>query len=79
MTLNDLDGHSLVAGLFKCNPSNTCAAFYIISTCSCLYGPSALAELLVLIMCVWVCGWETGIQVGDVCDVLLVNVVKLVS
>ena len=28
MTLNDLQGHSLVAGLFKCNPSNIYAAFY---------------------------------------------------
>jgi len=32
VTLNDLEGHSLVAGLFKCNPSNICAAFYTIST-----------------------------------------------
>ena len=32
MTLNDLEGHSPVAGLFKCNPSNMCAAFYTIST-----------------------------------------------
>ena len=30
--LNDLEGHSPVAGLFKCNPSNICAAFYQIST-----------------------------------------------
>jgi len=28
VTLNDLDGHSPVAGFFKCNPSNICAAFY---------------------------------------------------
>ena len=27
VTLNDLDGHSPVAGLFKYNPSNICAAF----------------------------------------------------
>ena len=26
-TLNDLEGHSPVAGIFKCNPSNICAAF----------------------------------------------------
>jgi len=26
-TLNDLEGHSTVAGLSKCNPSNICAAF----------------------------------------------------
>ena len=32
VTLNDLEGHSLVAGLFKCNLSNICAAFYTIST-----------------------------------------------
>ena len=32
VTLNDLEGLSPVAGLFKCNPSNICAAFYTIST-----------------------------------------------
>jgi len=32
VTLNDLVGHSPVAGVFKCNPSNICAAFYMIST-----------------------------------------------
>ena len=32
VTLNDLEGHSSVAGLFKCNPSNICPAFYTIST-----------------------------------------------
>jgi len=33
VTLNDLEGHSPVAGLFKCNPSNICAAFlHTIST-----------------------------------------------
>jgi len=32
MTLNDLEGHSPVADVFKCNPSNICAAFYTIST-----------------------------------------------
>ena len=30
--LNDLEGHSPVACFFKCNPSNICAAFYMIST-----------------------------------------------
>ena len=30
--LNDLEDHSAVAGLFKCNLSNICAAFYMIST-----------------------------------------------
>jgi len=36
VTLNDLEGHSLVAGFFKCNLSNICAAFYTISTDSVL-------------------------------------------
>ena len=36
LTLNDLEGHSLVAGLFKCNPSNIFAAFQTISTDSVL-------------------------------------------
>ena len=36
VTLNDLEGHSQVAGLFKCNPSNICATIYTISTDSVL-------------------------------------------
>jgi len=36
VTLNDLEGHSEVAGLFKCNPSNICAAFYTFSNDSVL-------------------------------------------
>ena len=36
VTLNDLEGHFPVVGLFKCNPSNTCTAFYQISTDSAL-------------------------------------------
>ena len=32
VTSNDLQGHSTVAGLFKCNPLNMCGAFYTIST-----------------------------------------------
>ena len=36
VTLNDLECHSPVAGLFKCNPSNICAVFYQISTDSVL-------------------------------------------
>jgi len=36
VTLNDLEGHLPVAGLFKCNLSNICAAFYMISTDSVL-------------------------------------------
>ena len=50
VTLNRLEGHLQVAGLFKCNPSNICATFYTISPDSVLApsrGPSALAELLV--------------------------------
>ena len=31
VTLNDLVGHSQVAGLFKSNPWTICAAFYTIS------------------------------------------------
>ena len=27
VTLNDLEGHSLLADVFKCNPSKICAAF----------------------------------------------------
>ena len=45
--LNDLGGHSPVAGLLKCNPSNICAAFYTILMAVCSNGCSALAELLV--------------------------------
>ena len=36
VTLNDLEGHSPVADVFKCNPSNICAAVYTISTDSVL-------------------------------------------
>ena len=36
VTLSDLEHHSPVAGLLKCNSSNTCAAFYLISTDSVL-------------------------------------------
>ena len=36
VTLNDLEGHSPVAGLLKCNLSNICAVFYQISTDSVL-------------------------------------------
>jgi len=40
MTLNNLESHSPVAGLFRCILSNICAAFYRIST------DSVLARLL---------------------------------
>ena len=36
--LNDLEGHSPVADVFTCNPSNICAASYTISTESVLAG-----------------------------------------
>ena len=38
VTLNDLEGHSQspLVDVFKCNPSNICAAFYTISTDSVL-------------------------------------------
>ena len=36
VTLSDFQGHSPVAGLFKCNPSNIYAAFYTDSTDSVL-------------------------------------------
>ena len=36
VTLNDLECHSQVACFFKYNQSNTCAAFYMISTDSVL-------------------------------------------
>ena len=36
VTLNDLEGHSPVADVFTCNPSNICAAFYTIATDSVL-------------------------------------------
>ena len=32
VTLNDTEGHSPVADVFTCNPSNICAAFNTIST-----------------------------------------------
>ena len=36
VTLNDLEGHSQVAYLFKCNPSNIYVTFYTNSTDSVL-------------------------------------------
>ena len=39
VTLNDLESHSHVADLFKCNPSNIYAAFYTNSTDSVLVVP----------------------------------------
>ena len=45
VTLNDLEDHSPIVGLFKCNLSSICAAFYTIST-ECARGPSALGNVL---------------------------------
>ena len=39
VTLNDLEGHSPVPGLVKCNLSNICTEFYTISTDSVLAVP----------------------------------------
>jgi len=39
VTLNDVQGHSQVVCLFKCNPSNIYAAFYTNSTDSVLAVP----------------------------------------
>ena len=36
VTLNGLEGHSPLADVFECSPSNICAAFYTISTDSVL-------------------------------------------
>ena len=47
-TLNDREHHSSVAGFFKCNPSNSCAAFTRFQLTVCSHGSSALAELLVI-------------------------------
>ena len=47
VTLNDLEGHSPVADVFKCNPSNIYAAFYTIST------DSVLARFVCISRAVW--------------------------
>ena len=47
VTLNDLEGHSPLADVFKCNPWNICVAFYTIQLTMCSHGSSALEELLV--------------------------------
>ena len=39
VTLNDLEGFSQVAGLFKCNTSKICAAYYTNSADSVLAVP----------------------------------------
>jgi len=49
MTLNDLEGHLLVAGLFKRNSSKICAAFTRCQLTVCSPGSTVLAELRVLL------------------------------
>ena len=44
VTLKDIEGHSLVAGLFKCNPSNICAAGLLVFML--LYGSGRLTSLV---------------------------------
>jgi len=56
VTLNDLEAHSQVAGLFKCNMSNICAAFYTISC------DSVLARFLCIsrASCCYYCALQDG-------------------
>ena len=44
VTLNDLEGHLPVADVFKCNPSNICAAFFTILTDQLTYLLTILTE-----------------------------------
>ena len=55
VTLNDLEGHSPLADVFKCNPSNICAAFYTISTDSVLawFLCSSRASCLIYLSAQW--------------------------
>ena len=47
VTLNDLEGHSSLADVFKCNPSNIVQHFTRFQLTVCSHGSSALAELFV--------------------------------
>ena len=78
VSLNDLESHSPVAGLFKCNPSYICAVFYTISIFQhtvCSLGSSALAELFVI----WadpiadtICGMTPNFKITFIsCDLLI--------
>ena len=60
--MNNLEGHSPVAGLFKYNLSNICAAFYTIST------DSVLARSLCIswASCCWACVHGMGIDVAGI-------------
>jgi len=55
VTLNDLEGHSPVAGLFKCNPSNIFVQHFTrFQLTACSHGSSALAEFLVdFVLIIW--------------------------
>jgi len=47
VTLNDLKGHSPVAGLFKCSPRTLVQHFTRFQLTMCSHSSSALAEFLV--------------------------------
>ena len=47
VTLNDLEGHSLVTDVFTCNPSNIVQHSTRFQLTVCSHGSSGLAELLV--------------------------------
>ena len=73
VTLNDLEGHSAVAGLLKCNPSNICAPFCTISTDSVLARYLCISRACVAnwTYCdtrysynIWLVGWLVG-HAGD--------------
>ena len=57
VTLNDLEPYSSVAGLFKSNASNICAAFYTISTDSalarflCISRACCMIIVIVIVVC----------------------------
>jgi len=53
VTFNDLEGHSPIADLLECNPSNICTAFYPISTDSVLARSSATTWPLVVSKVGW--------------------------
>jgi len=53
VTLDDLEGHSPVAGLVKCNSANICATFHTVSTDTCLC------------VCVCVCVLKCDDQAAD--------------
>ena len=59
MTLNDLEGHSPVAGLFKCNSTNICAAFCTVSTdTSRRTVCRRQLSLLLIVACRWLFSWK---------------------